>query len=151
MVAVREQILVTLKTLLVTIPGVTVTRSLDREVTVFPSINIVPGAQEAGEGGEGSDGPFGVTQYLMDVTTELYVGGATSEAADTALHALYTSVVKKIKADDTFGGLAVRTDEQGMDDPQIGAAEGQGPTSGVAVDWLVTYWTVQGDPETVAP
>lgn len=151
MVAVREQILVALKTVLATIPGVAVTRSLDRPVVTFPSINLVDGSHDTSVAGDGDDAPFGVRQYKMDITTELYVTGMTSEAANTALHALYASVVKKIMGDETLGGIALRIDEQGMDQPEIGSNEGQGPTQAAALDFLITFWTLINDPETVAP
>lgn len=69
---------------------------------------------------------------------------AEGEPPDEALDPLYVWVVKSLRADPTLGGLAQDLEEEAV---SFDAAERDAVYAAAAVDFHVTYYTSEDDPE----
>lgn len=145
--SIRERIYAKVEELLagITSPfGVEVHRNRDSAVDTFPALNIVDGAQTTD-----SSAPH-FSRCLMPLDVEGYVTETENENIGTAINALYAATVFALCADVTLGGLTVDVQESEMTS-EVSRSEGQGPLGHFLVRFQVEYWTLQGDPYSLAP
>ncbi len=144
---VREQVIAALLARLQTIPGVTVERERDAEVTADLCPLLV--ALDAGQG-EPERGTAGVTEYALAVEIEAHVTAASGAAAGAAINDLYGQVLAAIAADETLGGVAVDAAEGALG-AWVDHPSGADPVAGFKLEFTFRYWTKPRDPFTPAP
>ncbi len=144
---VREQCLAAFYTVLSGIAGVTTYRNRRREVphAAMPAFVQVDGGHD-----EPSDDNSGRTTYQLQVSVEGFVTADTDALLGPALSDHHGKLVSAVLADRTLGGLAIDVREGPMV-ADLDRSEGSAPAMAFNCTFTVDYWTVPGDPYTVAP
>ena len=142
---VREQVLAAFYAHVQALPGVQSERNRDIPVTDFPFV-----VQR--------DGPHIVTtrnepyaDYTLSLGVEIYVASATTSGLAPAWDSIYGDLIAAIHGDQRLGGLAVDTYEESLEFPEVGRAQGQGPTYAALVTFSINFWTDAKDPRILAP
>jgi hypothetical protein len=144
MASIREQILAAMVAGLESISGPVVARD-----AALPEKVPVGGLVILRDNGEVPQAAFsGADQYELRVAIELF---ADTTDATTSLDALRTAAITTFLADRTVGGLAVDVREGPTSELDPLHAEGAAPIAARVVEFVVDYWTAEGDPDRIAP
>ena len=141
---VREQVLAALLARLQTLPGVTVERNRNREVTpeMMPALVLLDGGQRRQE-------ETGLARYVAEADVEGYVLAATDAALGSTLNDLYARAVAAALADPTLGGLAVDVREGALDVMIV--RENGKPAAGFSLTFEIEFFAAPADPFAPAP
>lgn len=144
MIPVREQVLAAFLARLQTLPGVTVERNRNREVTpdMMPAIVLL-------DGGQRRQDETGLARYVAEPEVEGYVVAATDAALGPALNELYARTVVAALSDPTLGGLAVDVREGALE-VMIVRETGK-PAAGFSLAFEIEFFAAPADPFAPAP
>jgi hypothetical protein len=134
-----EQVLDALKTLLGTVPGVTVERNSVLPEKIPDSGLIILRDGDPGEP-EQALGGFGSAYYEHTVEIEVYVEEGDTAARDAAFDALLQQIGAALEADPTLGGLAFGL-TYGRPEPRIEAVAGAPAIQSATLTLTVDYET----------
>ncbi len=144
MASVRERILLAVVARLQAIAGATVRRD-----TALPERVPAGGLLVLRDGGEVPRADFaGADQYDLRIAVEVFVDTGDPTAS---LDALRTEIVRALLGERTLGGLAVDLREGATSELDPLHVEGAAPFQARALDFVVDYWTAEGDPDRLAP